>query len=197
MSSRSSSPKADPGSARLVNLMGAWALAVADRMEAATAAAAGRGGQAPAALIALHEFAGGGTIEGLSHVLGLTHSAAVRLVEGLVADGYVGRGRLPGDRRAVSLALTASGRTAARRIMRARAQAVDAALDGLTDAQRRSLTGLAERLTGDLAALRLDERRQGARPPGGWLCRMCDFEACGRPEGRCPAARRAAGLTST
>jgi len=188
MSSRSSSPEAD---GRLANLVGAWALAVADRLDAATTAAAGRGGQAPAALVALHEFAGGGTIEGLSGVLGLTHSATVRLVDGLVADGYVGRGRSAGDRRAVTLALTPSGRAVARRISRARARAVEAALEGLTDAQRRSLTGLAERLTGDLAALRLDERGRGEVPSGGWLCRMCDFEACGRAEGRCPAATRA------
>lgn len=197
MSSRSSSPKADPASGRLANLIGAWALAVADRLEAATAAAAGRGGQAPAALVALHEFAGGGTIEDLSQVLGLTHSATVRLVGGLVADGHVARDPAAGDRRAVSLVLTASGRATARRIIRARAKAVEATLDGLSDAQRRSLTTLAERLTEDLAALRLEERRRGAVPPGGWLCRLCDFEACGRPEGRCPAARRAASVSST
>ena len=147
--------------------------------------------------MALHEFAGHGTIEDLSHVLGLSHSAAVRLVDGLVADGHLARLPLARDRRAVSLVLTASGRAAARRIIRARAQAVEATLDGLTDAQRRSLTTLAERLTGDLASRRLGERDRGAPPQGGWLCRMCDFGACGRPERRCPAASRAASLTST
>jgi MarR family transcriptional repressor of emrRAB len=199
MSSRSSSPKTDPasGEGRLANLVGAWALAVADRLEAATSAAAGRGGQAPAALVALHEFAGGGTIDELSEVLGLTHSAAVRLVDVLVAKGHVARRPVARDRRAVSIVLTASGRAAARRIIRARAQAVEATLDGLTEAQRRSLTTLAERLTGDLTALRLDERRRGSAPSGGWLCRLCDFETCGRPEGKCPAARRAKSLTST
>jgi DNA-binding MarR family transcriptional regulator len=171
--------------------VGAWALAVADRLEAATIEAAGRGGQAPAALVALYEFAGGGTIEDLSQVLGLTHSAAVRLVDGLAADGYVARGRLTGDRRAVSLALTASGRAAARRIARGRAQAVESTLGGLTNAERRSLTTLAERLTGDMAVVRLEERRCGDAPSGGWLCRLCDFGACGRPEGRCPAATQA------
>jgi DNA-binding MarR family transcriptional regulator len=194
MSSRSSSAKADPALGRLSNLVGAWALAVADRVETATAAVAGRGGQAPAALVALHEFAGGGTIEALRGVLGLTHSAAVRLVDGLVEDGHVARVPAAVDRRAVSLTLTASGRAAARRILRARAEAVEAALDVLTEAERRSLTRLAERMTDDLAALRLEERRRGAAPPSGWLCRLCDFEACGRPEGRCPAARRAATM---
>lgn len=196
MSSSSSSASTDPTSQRLANLVGAWALAVADRLEAATAAAAGRGGRAPAALVALHEFAGGGTIDDLSRVLGLTHSAAVRLVDALVDDGHVVRRYRTGDRRSVALALTPSGRAAARRIIQARAQAVDATLDGLSDAQRRSMTKLVERLTGDVAALRLEARRQGATPSGGWLCRLCDFDACGRAEGRCPAATRAATVTS-
>jgi len=92
----------------------------------------------------------------------------------------------------VALRLTASGRAAARRIRHARAEAVRTALEGLSGAQRRSLTAMAERLTSDLAALRLEERAVGNTPPAGWLCRLCDFDACGRREGRCPAARRAA-----
>ena len=159
-------------------------------------AAAGRSGRAPAALVALHEFAGGETIDDLSHVLGLTHSATVRLVDALVDDGHVARRYRAGDRRSVALTLTASGHTAARRVIRARARAVEETLGGLSDAQRRTLTTLAERLTGDMAALRLDERAQGPPPSGGWLCRLCDFEACGRPEGRCPAATRVATLIS-
>ena len=197
MSSSSTSSNADPASSeRLANLVGAWALAVADRLEEATMAAAGRSGRAPAALVALHEFAGGETIDDLSHVLGLTHSATVRLVDALVDDGHVARGCRAGDRRSVALRLTASGREAAGRVIRARARAVETTLDGLSEAQRRTLTTLVERLTGDVAALRLDERAQGLPPSGGWLCRLCDFEACGRAEGRCPAATRVATLVS-
>jgi DNA-binding MarR family transcriptional regulator len=192
MSSSSSSPTADPDLARLANLLGAWSLAVSDRITAAAAMAAGRGGQAPAALVALDQFADGRTIEELSAVLGLTHSATVRLVDGLVADGNVARRRRRGDRRAVAIRLTPRGRSTARRIIWARGQAVQEALGGLTATQRRSLTAMAERLTGDLATLRLEQRAAGELPAGGWLCRMCDFAACGRPEGRCPAAARAA-----
>ena len=192
MSSTSTSPSADPALGRLANVLGAWALAISDRITAAADAAAGRGGQAPAALVALDQFAGGGTIEQLRQVLGLTHSAAVRLVDSLVADGLVARGHRAADRRAVSLGLTAAGRAAAQRVRRARAAAVQETLAGLTDRERRSLTALAEHLTGDLTSLRLEQRRLGDVPAGGWLCRLCDFEACGRPEGRCPAAERAA-----
>jgi DNA-binding MarR family transcriptional regulator len=191
MSSSSSSRTADPDLARLANLLGAWSLAVSDRITAAAALAAGRGGQAPAALVALDEFAEGSTIEQLSGVLGLTHSATVRLIDALGADGHVARRRRTGDGRAVAVRLTASGRAAARRITRARAEAVKGALAGLSEAQRRSLTAMAERLTADLAGLRLEERAEGTAPAGGWMCRLCDFGACGRPEGRCPAAVRA------
>jgi DNA-binding MarR family transcriptional regulator len=192
MSSSSSSPNADADLARLANLLGAWSLAVADRISAAAAAAAGRGGQAPAALVALDQFAEGSTIEQLSDVLALTHSATVRLVDALVADGHVARRRRAGDGRAVAVRLTASGRAAARKITRARADAVEAALGGLSKPQRRSLTSMAERLTAEMTTLRLEERAAGTPPAGGWLCRLCDFQACGRPDGRCPAAARAA-----
>ena len=197
MSSSSSSPTADLDLGRLANLLGAWSLAVSDRVTAAAATAAGRGGQAPAALVALDQFAEGSTIDQLSGVLALTHSATVRLVDALVSDGHVARRRRAGDRRAVALRLTASGRAAARRVTRARAEAVRTALEGLSDAQRRSLTAMAERLTSDLAALRLEERAVGNAPPAGWLCRLCDFDACGRREGRCPAARRAASTAAS
>ena len=191
MSSRSGSPSAERDLDRLANLLGAWSLAVSDRIAAAAAAAAGRGGQAPAALVALHQFAGGGTIEELRQVLGLTHSAAVRLIDRLVADGHVARRQSTDDARSVALALTPAGRAAARRVIRARGEAVRTALGGLSAAQRRELSALAERLTADLTTLRLQQRRAGTTPPGGWLCRLCDFAACGRPEGRCPAASQA------
>src|ERR1017187_5471201 len=80
----------------LSNVVAALALALTDRISEATERAAGRGGQAPAALVALHEFLDGGTIEHLRQALGLSHSAAVRLVDRLVADGHVVRRDGPG-----------------------------------------------------------------------------------------------------
>ena len=192
MSSRSSSRTTDPATARLSNLVGAWALAISDRMDRAVEVSAGRGSQAPAALVALHQFADGSTIEELRRVLGLSHSAAVRLIDGLVSDGHVTREPAAQDRRSVALTLTPSGRATARRIAAARQRAVETTLEGLTQAELRALTRLAERLTADVVSLRLDERREGATPPGGWLCRLCDFQACGRSDGRCPAATIAA-----
>jgi DNA-binding MarR family transcriptional regulator len=196
MSSRSRSETTDPSVGRLANVVGAWTLAVADRLTAAAATAAGRGGQAPAALVALHEFAAGSTIDKLREVLGISHSTTVRLVDGLVADGHVTRSHHSGDRRSVALTLTPAGRRAARRILAARHEVLHAALEGLSEQQRRSLMRLAETLTGNLVDLKLDERGRPNAPASGWLCRLCDFDACGRPEGLCPAAQRARARSS-
>jgi DNA-binding MarR family transcriptional regulator len=189
LTSRSRTTDASTG--RLANLVGAWSLAVADRVITASAVAAGRGGQAPAALVALHEFATGCTIDHLRRVLGISHSAAVRLIDGLVADGQVDRMRDTGDRRSVALRLTPAGRRTARRILAARGEAVGDTLRGLSDQEQRLLMELAEVLTAQLVDLRLGEADQGSPGPSGWLCRLCDFSACGRPDGLCPAVQRA------
>ena len=115
MSSKSRSRTAEAANARLTNLVGAWSLAVADRVTAAAAVAVGRGGQAPAALVALHEFADGSTIDHLRQVLGISHSAAVRLIDGLETDGHVERAVHADDRRSVALTLTPTGRQTAER----------------------------------------------------------------------------------
>ena len=195
MTSKSPSRTADASGARLSNLVGAWSLAVADRVTAAAAAAAGRGGQAPAALVALHEFAGGSTIDHLRQVLGISHSAAVRLIDGLDADGHVKRAVHADDRRSVALTLTPTGRRTARRILEARHRAVQSTLEGLSKQEQRSLMGLAEALTAQLVDLKLDERTRRSAPASGWLCRLCDFDACGRPQGLCPAAHPAHART--
>ncbi|HUA49453.1 MAG TPA: MarR family transcriptional regulator [Solirubrobacteraceae bacterium] len=195
MSSKSRSLTADPTSDRLTNLVGAWSLGVADLVTSAAAAAAGRGGQAPAALVALHEFADGSTIDHLRRVLGISHSAAVRLIDGLDADGLVRRAVNADDRRSVALTLTPRGRRTAQRVLNARHEAVHSTLEGLSEQEQRSLIRLAEVLSAQLVDLKLDERAQRGAPVSGWLCRLCDFDACGRPEGRCPAAARAHALT--
>jgi DNA-binding MarR family transcriptional regulator len=196
MSSRSRSQPSDPSLARLTNLVGAWTLAVADRVTAAATVAAGRGGQAPAALVALHEFASGSTIDELRAVLGISHSTTVRLIDALVADGHVSRTHHTADRRSVALTLTPAGRRTAGRILAARREAVHDALEGLSQPEQRSLLRLAETLTGQLVDLKLDERARPNAAPSGWLCRLCDFNACGRPDGQCPAAQRARAITT-
>jgi DNA-binding MarR family transcriptional regulator len=173
--------------ARDVNLLATLATALSDRIRIATESATGHTSTAPAALIALHEFLGGASMDDLRKAVALTPSGAVRLVDRLEADGYVHR--RPGtDGRSVSLELTRAGRAAARRVQTARSDALSGILDGLSREERSSLTHLVERLLPLIVSDRAAARERGDERSGGWLCRLCDFAACGRGHGDCPVA---------
>jgi MarR family transcriptional regulator for hemolysin len=156
------------------NAVGALALALGDRLRDATEQAAGLAGALPAALVALHEFAGDRPIDYLAGALRVTHSRGVRIVDRLEEAGLARRVAAPEDRRAVHVVLTARGRRLARRVAEARAVVLAEALDGL-DAE---LFGrLAGRALANLADTRVDARQ---------ICRLCDVQACGHDDGRCP-----------
>jgi DNA-binding MarR family transcriptional regulator len=159
---------------------------VVDRTSEATETAAGHTGAGPAALVALDEFLGGRSMDDLRRALGLTPSGAVRLVDRLAADGCVER-RPGANGRSLSLVLTARGRRVARRVQAARREALEGVLSELTGPDRAALTRVTEKLLRTVTASRLGARRQGVDPSGGWLCRLCDFDACGRDRGICPA----------
>jgi DNA-binding MarR family transcriptional regulator len=173
--------------ARQTNLLATLALGLGDRIRDAEEEAAGHGSAAPAALVSLHEFLGGASIDQLRRVVGLTPSGAVRLVDKLSDSGLVKRGPRP-DGRSRAVTLTRRGNDAARRILAARRAATDALLAELGTRERESLTPLLERLLQELTAARLGDRAHSKAPAGGWLCRLCDFSACGRNEGACPVA---------
>jgi hypothetical protein len=61
------------------------------------------------------------------------------------------------------------------------------ALGCLSQDQREGLAAVADRLLSTITEKRLNDRDRGHIPAGGWLCRLCDFTACGRPSGACPA----------
>ena len=176
---------------RLANVLGAFALALSGELEAATTQAAGHAGAGPAALVALSDLLGGRSVDDLRRAVGLTHSGGVRVVDRLVDDGLVERGPGP-DGRSVALTLTPAGRRLAGQVGDARQAVLQGALDVLDDREQADLAALLDKLVGALVARRLVARAAGAIPPGGWLCRLCDTVACGRPEGRCPAANAAA-----
>ena len=181
--------------ARLTNVVGAFALALADAIRNATEAAAGSTGAAPAALVALHQFLAGRTTEDLAQATGLTHSGAVRLVDRLAMAGLVER--RPGrDGRSLAIVLTPAGRALSRKVTAARATAIEAALADLDSTNRRTLVALIDTMIATLTAQRLDERERSDEPAA-WLCRLCDFAACGRPEGECPAANAAQSAIGT
>jgi MarR family transcriptional repressor of emrRAB len=175
---------------RLSNIVGALTLALTDQMRDAAETAAGQSGAAPAALVALHEFLDHGTMDQLRRAIGLTPSGAVRLVDRLVDLGYVVRRPGP-DGRSVALVLTSPGMKAAQRILTARSGVLEGLLLGLSDTERTSLNDIAESLLAAITTQRLANRDQGHDPSGGWLCRLCDFDACGYDRGTCPTAATA------
>ena len=169
------------------NLLGALALVLTDRMTEAMAAETGLSPSAAAAISWLHQFHQQPTVDLLRRVLGLTSSGTVRLLDGLVAGGYVERG--PGsDGRATSVSLTAAGRAAAGSLAAARGKVLEQALGTLSATERRTLEKLHSKLLIGLI-----------REPGAvrWMCRMCDTGVCWAGPG-CPVtntvrARRHAG----
>jgi len=177
---------------RLANLLGALALAIADQLTAAVEAASGMTDAAPAALTALHESSTSGrSIDDLRRLVGLTHSGAVRLVDRLVASGHIERG--PGATgRSVGLTLTARGAEVAALIREARQAVVGIVLSQLDVGARGQLVEFCETMIATVTAQRLAARQAGVEIRGGALCRLCDFAACGRPDGNCPAATAAA-----
>jgi MarR family transcriptional regulator, negative regulator of the multidrug operon emrRAB len=168
-------------SARVANLVGAHALEVGDRLRAAAESAAGQGGSAPSALVALANFADGQTVDQVARILGVSHSGTVRLVDRLAADGLVRRERGAEDARQVRVRITDEGRAAAGRILAARENALTSGLEVLSEGEQEQLARLLERL---LAAATVDAAASRT------ICRLCDPCACGHPE-RCPVTQAA------
>ena len=168
------------------NVLGALSLVVADRMNTAVEAIATLGPSAPAALAAMHEFLDGGSVTQLSSVLGLTHSGTVRLVDRLTAEGLVERGGAQ-DGRAVSLVLTRRGRRTAARILQAREKSLESALAAFSSDEVGNLATALDTMLTTVTLARAEERPARTKDrPQPWLCRLCDFAACGRSEGDCP-----------
>ena len=182
----------DQATPRLRNLLGALTQGLHDDAAAALEKASGLAGSAAAALLALGEFLGGANVGQLASVLGLTHSGAVRLVTLLEAEGLVER-RAGLDRRHVEVRLTAKGRRRRRRAVEARFAIVEETTRGLDEGEAATLELLIAKLVGARVRARIRSRAEGGS--GAWWCRTCDFSACGRPEGRCPA-QSAAMLTT-
>lgn len=179
-------PRTTSSRQHAANVLGALSLVVADRMNAAVEAIATLGPSAPAALAAMHEFLDGGSVTQLSSVLGLTHSGTVRLVDRLAAEGLVERAGAQ-DGRAVSVVLTRRGRRTAARILQAREKSLTSALSALSPDEIDNLAAALDTMLTTVTLARAGERsaRTSDRPQP-WLCRLCDFAACGRSEGNCP-----------
>jgi MarR family transcriptional regulator, negative regulator of the multidrug operon emrRAB len=160
---------------RTANLVGALTVAVSDRLRE-------QQDSASAAMITLSER-GQLTIEVLRRVIGLSHSATVRLVDRLADAGLVERGVGP-DARSISVRLTRRGRRRAAALRAAREQLLADTLAALSGHQRTVLGQLAETLLAGLTKGRWQAR---------FTCRFCDHSVCDSTS-RCPVDRAAAVL---
>ncbi|TYB41202.1 MarR family winged helix-turn-helix transcriptional regulator [Actinomadura chibensis] len=151
---------------RLANLLGAASLAVTDLVRAGTTAAGGVSASGAAALIVL-SGAPGLSVTELGRRVGLTQSAAARMVDGLQDAGLARR--RPGGGRAVEVRLTAQGEDAARRVLTARGAPLAEALAVLDDGERAALTAV----LGKLLA-----RLYEAIGDSDVMCRLCDRRCC-------------------
>ena len=121
---------------------------------------------------------GADTIEELSQTIGLTHSATVRVIDGLVADGLATREHVGGGP-AVRPRLTQAGAAHARRVLATRREVLQWLVGDLSDEELTQVAPvvarLLERLTTDFNA-------------GDLICRLCELDAC--PQDRCPVECR-------
>lgn len=159
---------------RVENLLGAWSLTVADRLEA-VGREAGLSATDQAAVVTLLADPDR-TVSWLGDVLALTSSGATRLVDRLVRAGWVVRS--PGDdTRQRRLRLTEEGVEIAQRVARSREATLSACLAPLDAEARGQLEGALERMVG---------ASTGSLLPALRTCRLCDRAAC-RSGGRdCP-----------
>jgi MarR family transcriptional repressor of emrRAB len=169
---------------RTANLLGALALTLTDRADAAVRDGAGVAGSDAAALVTLRNYAEGEPLDLLRRALALSHPGVVRVADRLEARGLVERRRSDADGRAVALRLTPAGRRAADEALAARGEAIAAALGALDARERRALEGMLERMLG---AETTDTTASLV------ICRMCDPDVCGHP-GRCPVTQAARAL---
>lgn len=159
---------------RLENLLGAHALALADRLWTG-AAGSGAPGSERAALVTVLAHPGR-TVGWLGEVLGLTSSGVTRLVDRLVTDGWVVRSAgVDGRRRQVDL--SAAGTERAQLFLADREAALGRTVAVLSGPERAQLEVLLDKLVTGLA----EDRTAALR-----VCRLCDRSACREVDRECP-----------
>jgi MarR family transcriptional regulator, negative regulator of the multidrug operon emrRAB len=167
---------AQPDRAFAGNVLGATVLALADRIQFGTEAAARHGANGPAALVSMLWYPNR-SIGFLADRLRISHPGAVQLAKRLEQSGLVRRQSGP-DGRTRLLGLTVKGEAAARRVLSERALVLERALGLFDDATVALLAEAAGTILTDLSdGLRTSEH----------ICRMCDELSC--PDELCPVER--------
>jgi DNA-binding MarR family transcriptional regulator len=169
---------------RTANLLGAAALAVTDLTLGGATAAAGVSGSGAAALVVLSADPGISVTE-VGRRVGLTQSAAARMVDALEARGLVER--RPRLGKWVAVHPTDAGRTASAHLLDARGERLTTLVGTLPPADQETLSGVLERLLRALYAENGNAQR---------VCRLCDRPCCTEAGAICPvgeAERESAG----
>jgi MarR family transcriptional regulator, negative regulator of the multidrug operon emrRAB len=162
---------------RTANLLGATALAVTDLALTGATKAAGVSASASAALVSLAASPGPSVTE-LGRRVGLSQSAAARMVDSLEAEGLVERQQGPG--RWVSVKPTATGRRTARKLLAARGAPLTEIVGVLDEKDQLALSGLLDKLL---------TRLYGEVGDSHLLCRLCDRGSCTGEGAVCPVGQ--------
>lgn len=156
------------------NLLGAFATTLACAVDESISEVGLRSGSAATAIVTIFNHPDE-SIDVLRRILSVTHSGAVRLINGLEAEGLVERKPSAQDRRAVVLRLTSEGEARAKAVLAAREDVTTQIVENLSAEQRETLlpvlATMLQTLTGDQSTARRN-------------CRLCNEGVC-RPRG-CP-----------
>jgi MarR family transcriptional repressor of emrRAB len=158
---------------RTANMLAAFAGEVSERAQATLKTHPNQTDSASAALNIMG-FWEGITNTQLARALKLSHTATVRLVDKLEAQGFV-EARKGADKRATHLHITPAGRKAVLPALVARCAAVKDYLRVLTAAEEKQFAELLEKLMRPLGKDAFGVSH---------FCRLCEFTAC--PGDQCP-----------
>ena len=163
------------GSQRTANLLGATALALTDLALGGATKVANVSASAAAALVSLSAQPGLSVTE-LGRRVGLSQSAAARMVDSLEVNGLVERRPNPWIARVTTVHPTRAGRQASRRLLAARGSPLADAVDALDEHDQQVLADLLGRIL-----TRLYDHVGNAQ----YMCRLCDRTCCTK-ESTCP-----------
>lgn len=149
---------------RLVNVLGALALGLADRVRWAVLDEMGLGGETAAALVVIGHTPGL-SIDQLGHVLRLSHPGTVRLVDRLARADLAARSTASHDRRAVALNLTPTGQAQRGALLKRRHAALAAALKEVSPEDQ----AVSERVADAMLRALPDDASSALT-----VCRFCD-----------------------
>lgn len=160
---------------RDLNVIGAFALALADDFKSAMQELAEGNDSACAALIIIGQESGL-SVDRLSKILALSQPGTVRLIDRLAKDRLVER-KSGADRRSVALRLTEAGRRQVKSLLLGRRHALAEIMRELDSGERQVLAAMAEKVLRGLGHSEVECDRR---------CRLCDDETC--PDETCPMA---------